>query len=422
MKVVHINAHRGDGAALCALRISKALKSKGVETHMIVSNGVSDEVFTAAERDQNNLNRHLISRLAKNLLLRFRLYYGEEQLQYELSIAQKRADAHVYAHLPVTSFKNLAQHPLVEQADLVHLHWVSGFVDYPTFFKQVKKPIVWTIHDKYPAVGLLHYCSEYFPVPDTLKSLDRKCCSIKRKAIQKVNNLHLVALSKQMLELCTQSDILQGLPISLIHNGVYTDVFTPQSKKQSRKLLNLPLYGDDGKEFTLFLACGFDLFNRNKGLVRIIQALERVKATNKMLLCVGLVPNPMPNISSSFPIKYFGPIRNEELLSKIYSAADFFIQASYEESFGQTLVEAMSCGTPVISTPCGIAPEIIHPNNGVLCDGFEVNDLYSAIQHAVDTNQVNPYQPDVIRSFILNDFSYEDIATQYLELYNQLLR
>ena len=82
----------------------------------------------------------------------------------------------------------------------------------------------------------------------------------------------------------------------------------------------------------------------------------------------------------------------------------------------------MSCGTPVISTPCGIAPEIIHPDNGVLCDGFEINDLYSAIQQAVDTNQVNPYRPDVIRSFILNDFSYEDIATKYLELYNQLLR
>lgn len=421
MKVVHINAHRGDGAALCALRISQALKSKGIETSMIVSNGTSDGVFTVAECDKNIWNRHRVLRRLKNLMLRLHLCHDYEQMQRDFRQAYRHTDTPVYAHLPLSAFRNLAHHPLVKEADIVHLHWVSGFVDYPTFFSEVRKPIVWTIHDKYPAVGLLHYNSTFFPIPPSLRALDQRCRQIKRNAVQPLSNLHLVALSRQMLDICSKSEVLQGLPISLIHNGVYTDTFVPQGKIESRRVLQLPINEDEGKAHTIFMACGFDLFNRNKGLTRIIEALERVDTPNKMLLCVGKLRDLMPEVKASFPIRFFGPISDAKTLSQVYSAADYFIQASYEESFGQTPLEAMSCGTPVISTPCGVAPEIIRDDNGVLCRGFDVDALAHGIQQAVDHNSRCPYSSDVIRAYILKDFSYDIIADQYLDLYNEML-
>jgi glycosyltransferase involved in cell wall biosynthesis len=422
MKVVHINANRGDGAALCALRISQALKSKGVDTSFIVSNGVSTDVFTVALPDKSFWNRNRLLRCFKKLLLKLNIRDDEEQLRNELRIAGEKSNEHVYSHLPLTSFKNLSLHPLIKEADIVHLHWVSGFVDYPTFFKEVKKPIVWTLHDKYPAVGLLHYCSKFFPIPEALKPIDKKCRDIKRNAIKDLKNLHIVAISEQMMTICNQSDVLHGLPTTLIHNGVDTNIFSPIAKDKARKELGLPINGEDGNYCTIFMVCGFDLFGKNKGLLRVVKALEGVKASNKMLVCVGLVPNPQPIIQTSFPVRFFGRVVDTNMLSTIYSAIDFFIQASYEETFAQTPLEAMSCGKPVISTPCSGSTEIIHSYNGVLCEGYEPENLRKGIQKAVDKNLVTPYSSKEIREEIQKEFSYENIAEQYLLLYKEVLK
>lgn len=421
MKVVHINANRGDGAALCALRISQALKSKGVDTSFIVSNGASTDVFTVAQPDKSLWNSNRLLKCFKKILLKLNLRNEDEQLRHELRIAEEKSHEHVYSHLPLTSFKNLSHHPLIQEADIVHLHWVSGFVDYPTFFKEVKKPIVWTLHDKYPAVGLLHYCSEFFPIPEALKSIDKKCRNIKRNAVKDLKNLHIVAISELMKSICNQSDVLRGLPVTLIHNGVDTNTFLPIAKDEARKKLNLPTKGDDGNYCTIFMVCGFDLFGKNKGLLRVIKALECVMAPNKMLVCVGLIPKPQPVIQTSFPIRFFGRVTDTNLLTTIYSSIDFYIQASYEETFAQTPLEAMSCGKPVISTPCSGAPEVIHSFNGVICEGYEPEDLTKGIQQAVDKNLLSPYSAKEIREGIQREFSYENIAEQYLLLYKEVL-
>ena len=224
------------------------------------------------------------------------------------------------------------------------------------------------------------------------------------------------------MTICNQSNVLHGLPTTLIHNGVDTNIFSPIAKDNARKELGLPITGEDGNYCTIFMVCGFDIFGKNKGLRRVIKALEEVNASNKMLVCVGLVPNPQPIIQTSFPVRFFGRIVDTNILSTIYSAIDFFIQASYEETFAQTPLEAMSCGKPVISTPCSGATEIIHSYNGVLCEGYEPEDLRKGIQKAVDKNLVTPYSSKEIREGIKKEFSYENIAEQYLLLYKEVLK
>jgi len=148
-----------------------------------------------------------------------------DKWKYDLTLAQETAGTQLYLHHPCSHYTNIAHHPLVEWADVIHLHWVPDFVDYPSFFKMVKKPIVWTLHDKFPAVGLEHYCGPYSALPDSIKALDSKCVKVKHRGILQAGNLQVVAISEQMKTICAGSGVLNGIPCALIHNGVDCDVF-----------------------------------------------------------------------------------------------------------------------------------------------------------------------------------------------------
>lgn len=416
MKVVHINANRGGGAALCAFRISKSLKDRGVESSVIVAGGSPTEQYQVVPRDNDPWSRNKLTRRFKHLLIKLNIWSGYEQLQYKLYKSQNRASTPIFAHIPLSNYRSLSQHPLVKDADIIHLHWVSGFIDYPSFFKEIQKPIVWTMHDKYPALGLMHYSSVFFPLPKQLTSIDNHCRKIKRQAMLQNKQIQLVAISEYMIDLCRQSNVLRGFPIKLIHNGVDTSIFKLSSQNKARTELGLPIFNTDEVKTTIFMICGCDISSRNKGLDRCIEALQMLETKDFLLLCVG--PEPKQQIQAKFPIIYTGTISAQEKLALVYSACDYFILASYEETFAQTPLEAMACGRPVISTPCSGAKDLIRPINGIMCDGFLPQDLFSGIKKAMQTC----YQEESIRDYIVQNFSYEVIGQEYLNLYNKLLQ
>ena len=329
----------------------------------------------------------------------------KEKVEMILRKINKHLEKKLYLHGPYSSYKNIAHHPLVEWADIIHLHWVAYFVDYPTFFKEVKKPIVWTLHDILPAAGTFHFESEFYPIPDPLKEIDAFCRKVKRDSVLQAKSLNVVAISEQMAGVCRKSDVLKGFPITLIHNGVDTDVFHPYHKMETRKRLGLP---EDTNS----------LDDENKGLDRLIKALTTLRLPKMMLVCIGLCRSKTFLSDVSFPIKVTGYVGSQEEIAEYYSASDFYLQCSYIESFGQTVIEAMACGTPVISTPCGVAPEIIQSFNGILCDGFEAEALTSGITKAL----AKEYNSDMIRQYVLENFKYEDIAEQYVNLYKSVLK
>lgn len=414
MKVLHINTNRGGGAALCAFRISEAMLRFGIDSQVIVAGGEPTDKYSVALKDPDRWQNNRWTRKIKYWLLRIGIFGGKEQMEYQLHKTEVRTNSYIFAHLPLSDYKNLSQHPLVKEADIIHLHWVSGFIDYPSFFKEVKKPIVWTLHDKYPAIGLQHYSSKFFPLPKSLEEIDRTCRRIKRRSMLQHGNIHLVAISEYMEQLCTTSEVLAGFPTTLIHNGVDTTVFKPTSKELARKALNLPDKTSREKHPYVFMVCGCDISDSNKGLVRVISALESWEETNKILICVG--PKPAQKRNASFPIIYLGTINDQEELSRIYSSADFFILASYEETFAQTPLEAMACGRPVISTPCFGASDLIRPINGILCPGFDPEDLCFGIKQAINTE----YSEDIIRNYILENYTYQKIGRQYFDLYQSI--
>ena len=416
MKVLHINTRQTAGAALCAMRINNALIKEGIDSRMLFAEGESMPegiVGAIAERDKSFWYSHPWLLRLKYLLAKLPLWSLEdkEKMEVELQRRNRKLERPLYLHGPSSSYKNIAHHPLVEWADVIHLHWVAYFIDYPTFFCTVKKPIIWTLHDKFPAIGVLHNCSDSYPLPDSLKQIDNFCRRVKRDGITKAKSLNIVAISKLMVDICQQSDVLSGFPVTLIHNGVDAELFSPCNKQEVRKQLGLP---NDSK-ILLFSANSLD--DENKGLGRLIYALESLKLPNILLVCIGLYDPKKPIRRTSFPIVYAGYINGQNELSKYYSAADLFVQCSLEETFAQAPLEAMACGLPVVSTPCSGSPELIQPFNGILCDGFDSDSIASGIRQALSVN----YDAATIRQYILDHFRYDIIAKQYIELYKSTM-
>lgn len=410
MKVLHINTVQDGGAAWCARRISKALVQNGVESRMLYALGnelPQGELGAIAPKDDCSWqNIPIIGGIIWRLIRIVPFLSNANKLQEQLDAVNKE---HHYLHIPLSNYTNIVNHPLIDWADIIHLHWVTGFIDYPTFFKKVNKPIVWTLHDKYPAVGLQHYSSDFFPIPKELKTLDDYCKRIKRKSLLKAKNLNIVAISEMMLDICRNSEVLTGFPVTLIHNGIDPNSFEIHDRIQSRKELGLVL------DATIFLFSGYNIHDSNKGLNRVIEALEGCDIPNKMLVCIGMSNKPISD--ASFPIILSGLLVSEAKISKYYSAADFFLQASYEETFSQTPLEAMSCGTPVISFPVSGTQDLINETNGVVCGDFTIDALVNGIKLAM----TRVYSSDKIREDVINRFSYAKIAKQYIELYKSVL-
>lgn len=416
MKILHINTGQEGGAAWCARRISNALTQQGVECKMLFAegksmpNGINGAI---AERDKFPLRSYWLFAKLRHLLMRMPWYWNVEKWNNEL---KKKNHKHLYLDQPLSNFTNIAHHPLVEWADIIHLHWVPNFVDYPTFFINVKKPIVWTLHDKYPAVGLQHYCSEFSPVPDNLKEIDMFCRRTKRKGVMKAKNLHIVAISEMVKKICKESDVLRGFPCTLIHNGVDVSIFKPQNVSRdsvlSKYINDLKGINADTK---LFVYSAYNIWDPNKGLQRIIEALNRIKDNNKAIIAIG-ANNEKKIPESSFPVICTGLIKDQKELADIYSISDYFILASYEETFAQTPLEAMACGTPVIMTPCSGASDLIRPINGVICKGYDSEALTDGITKAI----VKEYDSDAIRQYTIKDYGYEKIAGEYIDLYNKI--
>lgn len=407
MKILHINALQQGGAAICARRISNAVSDWGCECKMLTIEGEAHDNVVVAEQDPIGNDHPLIANV-KHSLRHTSWYWDETKLQIAYWSQMEGMKEHPYINFPITKYKNIADHELVEWADIIHLHWVAGMIDYPTFFRKIKKPIVWTFHDKNPVMGLFHY--ESFHIFESLKDLDEICRNIKRKALRKKKNVHIVAISKAMVQSCNSSPIVNNLPIHLIHNGVNTRIFEHYDKQNSRDYLGIP------QNANVFMFSALDINDTNKGLDRIIEAIKQASIPNKLLICCGRDNEQTERSEVHFPIIYMGEVKDLQILAKLYSASDFFIQASFEESFGQTVVEAMSCGTPVISTMCGIAPELISSFNGILCTGYDSDSLRLGIEQGM----TQTYNNNQIRQNILENYDYTIIGKQYVSLYESL--
>lgn len=305
--------------------------------------------------------------------------------------------------------------------DFIHLHNIHGYyINIEILFDYLKKagkPVIWTLHDCWSFTGHCAYfdytgcgkwktgcnnCPEKNSYPASILLDNSKDNYQKKKEIfTGVNNLTIVTPSKWLAGLVKQS-YLKEYPVEVINNGIDLDVFKP-TQSNFRKRYNL-----ENKFIILGVASTWD---RRKGFKYFIGLSEKIKKDEAIVL-VGLSERQKKNL----PKNIIGITRTNNVneLAEIYSAADVFVNPTLEEVMGLTNVEALACGTPVITFDTGGSVECIDEKTGVVGKG-NVDDLLVSTGKVKAKTKKLFVEDCILRAKQL--YQKEDRFMEYINLY-----
>lgn len=409
MKVVHITHDDYQGAGLCVIRIHRALLGIGIDSKVLVAEKQMRDsyVYEVVPSGKYKHWRPNNTFLRKTLtFLRSIGVFANKKDKAANMLKKVPYIENVTWNSPITDY-DLLQNEYVQQADIIHLHWVANFLDYETFFKGINKPVIWTLHDQNIAFGGFHYQIDYDRAYWAYKPLEDMYADIKQKAISDCKSLHLIALSSMMEDFLRSKPLLNQYSIDRIYNAVEYERYKPIEKSVARRILNIP----GNKKIVAF--CAYRIWDPRKRLIDLVKAIEYLNTEDKYgILCIG--GGGMP-CETSVPTYFVGEVQSPELMSMVYSAADYFAMPSMQEVFAQTPMEAMACGLPVVAYPCSGAYDLINEQNGVVCDDFTVQALKDGMIQLERTK----YDSQYIRQNMIDNYSPKKIAQQYLEVYKK---
>lgn len=413
--ILHLSTfHLEGGAGVAATRLHRALLRNGEDSYMLIP-GVKNP-----EKHVTDLNTSKWE--ARKSFFRF----VEERLYF---YPQEKDSSVRFQFSPAAAGTDISQHPLVQQADIIHLHWINfGFLSMTSLDKlfALGKPVVWTLHDMWSFTGGCHYsrgCDNYLthcqycPYLAKPDIYDISFSQFEEKAkIYSGTNLALVSPSTWLTNLTKRAALTQNLKSVCIPNCIDTDFFAPGDKNAIREKLGLPV---DKK---LILFAGANTQDPRKGFIYFKQAMEQYSAVRDGLevLIFGKSGN---NSFDAFPVPvhYLGKITEPAQMVNIYNAADMIIVPSLEDNLPNTIMEAMACGTPAVGFATGGIPEMIdHLANGYVANLKSADDLAEGINWILNHNTHNSVSL-AARQKVLRTYSEEIVTKQYSELYELML-
>lgn len=405
LKVVHISTFSSGGAGRAAIRLHESMLNRSdIHSTFITTennlNHCKPNQINASLKSPNFLNR-LANRLGFPIL--------NTQKNFHL-LKDFDCDCEIYS-LPTTDYL-LENLDAINNADIINLHWIANFVNYPTFFKAyMNKPLIWTLHDMNPFMGGFHYRNDY-NTNKRCHTLENSLFTIKQEAIKRAKNLNIVTPSKWLRKEAINSNMFKiGTVFNVIPYGLNLEKFKPISKRVARKKLSI----DDNLPCILIIAEYLD--NHRKGIDLLIDALKSINTQYFQIITIG--SNKL-NIKGNFTITELGSIDNDELLVTAYSAADLFILPSREDNLPNVMLESFACGTPILSFEIGGMEDWIIPGfNGLFASSIDSEGLKSALENFINAGkQLDSKQ---IRKFALNNFDQNIQAEKYIDLYRSVI-
>ena len=402
IRILHITTHLTGGAALAAFRLHQALLDNGMDSRVLTLDGEIEDKHIVHYKPLLDLRQPKgLAKMTKSVLYKLNIGMGRYWRMHD----EARKGHECQYTYPVSSYR-VEKHPLVNWADIIHLHFCDNFINYPTFFKKVKKPIVWTLHDIGIGYGGFHYKNDHERLLPYFRQIEDEFLNIKRATLLKAERIHIVSLSKEMYNFTKSIDYLKDKQNTIIPNSVDPKQFQALDRFKSRDDLELP------REKTILLFVSEFVETQSKGLNILKQAIESFDRTNILLGIVGNYNNRLPQ-NDTIETRYFGKVSDSETMSKLYSASNFLVVPSSQESFGQTPLESMSCGTPVVVFPTGAMKDYVHEEQGVVCSSCTV----SALKDGLDKAMNNTYDRIKLREYVSDNFSPSIIANMYIDAY-----
>lgn len=412
----------GGGAPRAAYRIHQGVRELGIDSRMFVKNkGTKDPNVLALDEfvPHNPIYQAFDWTLnkVKNKIQHFRWNRYPEREQFFMS-----------------DLRGTALHCALQKLDydVLHLHWINQrFIPLEDLPKD--KPIVWTIHDSWPFCGVCHYfldCQKYkvhcgrCPFLHSRKARDLSYQVWKKKAtIYKELDLHIVSPSRWLGDCAKQSSLFGSSPVSVIPNCVDVNVFRPFDEKELSSRWKALRQLSRTKPLLLFGAVnaakdkikGFDY------LISALKLLEQQGRGNDFELVVFGASESELSMEITIPIHYVGYVGNLEDLASLYNLASLMVVPSLTENLSCTIMESLSCGTPVVAFNIGGNRDMIeHKVNGYLAKEKDDADLAEGILWCIENN-VNNCLGKAGREKVLQKYTFEVVCQQYKSLYESVI-
>lgn len=397
------------GAAIAAYRLLNALTKAGIDARMAVRDKQSDNnlVVKIGSDRRNKLNFY---RERADIFIRNRF---SRQTLFDVSIAN--------TGISITDL------PEFRDADVVHLHWINqGMLSLHEIGKIIAsgKKIVWTMHDMWPFTGICHHagsCSNYkkacgsCPYLGSHSSHDlSRQVFLQKQATYAKRKITFVACSHWLQSLAEKSPLTKGHNVVSIPNPIDTDIYRPKDKIAARNKLNLPI----DKKIVLFAAVKAS--DKRKGTDYLIEA-SRLMAQRNNDIHFLIAGNRSEEIEQqlALPAHSTGYVSPENM-PDVYNAADVFVTPSLQENLPNTIMEAMSCGTPCVGFEIGGIPEMIdHKQNGYVARYKVVEDLAEGLCRILESDETETLSANA-REKALSSYSENIVVQNYLELYGSL--
>ena len=414
MRVLIVNtSERTGGAAVAANRLMKALNNNGVKAKMLVRDKETDALTVVGLPKSPMLHWHF---LWERFVIFCRLHFSRKHL-FEIDIANAGSD--------ITKLREF------QEADVIHLHWINqGMLSLNGIRKvlQSGKPVVWTMHDVWPATAICHLtlgchyfvnrCAncKYLPGGGGSNDLASRIWQ-KKQQMQVDGNIYYVACSRWLESEAKSSALLKGQKITSIPNPIDTHLYKKGNKLEARQRLGLPL---DKK---LILFASQRVTNANKGMSYLIEACRQLGDLTKDLCEVVILGGHAEEVVEQLPMKAhpLGYVNDEQRVIDVYNAADVFVLPSLSENLPNTIMEAMACGVPCVAFRVGGIPEEIdHQKNGYVAVYRDAADLAKGIAWVLQEADYESLSQQAVHK-VTQCYSQQNVALKYLDVYQQAM-
>ena len=414
MRVLLVNtSERTGGAAVAANRLMETLKNNGVKAKMLVQKKDSDSL-TVVELGNSWLQRmrFLYERFCIFMHLRM-----QRNHLFETDIANAGAD--------------ITRLPEYREADVIHLHWINqGMLSLRSIRKIVAsgKPIVWTMHDAWPATAICHYtkgCKAFtnechhcrlLPGNGSRHDLANRVWRRKMRILENAN-ITFVACSRWLEGQARKSRLLQGHTVVSIPNCIDTRVYCPQDKAEARRKLSLPA----DKRLLLFVSQR--VTDERKGMSYLIEAINIIAGQSpewRENTGIVILGGHADDYTGQLPLPIYYPlgyIDNEKTIVDAYNAVDLFVIPSLEDNLPNTIMEALACGVPCVGFKTGGIPEMIdHKRNGYVAEYRKADDLARGIKWVFDEADSESLGKEAVKK-VATTYSQNSVALKYIEIY-----
>jgi glycosyltransferase involved in cell wall biosynthesis len=375
------------GAGIAAYRTFKSLQKQNVNVKMFVQYKFSTDAEVVESKHK---------------------FYGYFRTGVDKVVSWLMGDVWSSSIIPSGNVQQI----LELKPDIVHLHWINNTLSLSDI-KQLQNrgiQIVWTLHDMWLTQGGYHYVPEK-SLSVFQRKLDHLFQSNKCKNLPKLNQITLIAPSKWLATVAKKSANTKKFPLENIPYAIPLDMFCPIKNAKSKLNLN------PQKKYVLFGAMA-SLQDKRKGSDLLIRAVNVCNDDDFEILIFGSEKAKLPIKQK---IHFLGTIKDSQRLATIYSAADVFVAPSRQDNLPNTVIESLSCGTPVIAFNIGGMPDMIDNTCGRLVKSFHTKELSDAIIDILNHKEHTKLRKNA-RTKALRIFNEAKIANNHIRLYKRILK